>query len=594
MRLADYVFQRLVEVGATHIYGVSGRGALFLTDAVAKSEAVTYVAMHHEQGAGYAAVAHTDYSNSPGVCLVSTGCASTNAITPVLSAWQDGIGTFFISGQNVLNETSNFTQKQVRTFGQQEADIIPIVESITKYAAMVQNPNDIGIIMDEAIYNAMNGRKGPVWIDIPLDLQSASVNPEILPRASYKSIEAAKISTENLLDVASNLRDAKRPLILIGSGTKEPLTKTLINKILTEFEIPVVYSASAVDVADSSSQLVIGSVGMMACSRAGNFAIQNADYLLVLGNRLTSMTTGVNASDFAPRAVIDVVDIDPVEHSKHNLPIRNLIESDCGEFLDLLIPKLDKSSKNPWLETLKEWKTDFSGIEPHFDEGAEVDLYQLAGLLSEFLSNSATLITDSGLNELILPPNVSFRDSQRCIHPASQGAMGFSLPAAVGAHFSGASDITVVVGDGSLMMNIQELETIRNYNILLKIIVVNNNAYAVIRKRQQELFRNRTIGTDPENGVSIPNLQDVAMCFGLKYVLIENTSQLKQYLEANESIESPVLLEVMGKHDQDYIQVTQMQDENKRLVRLPIDNQHPLIDPDRYLRLKSLPGNVDR
>ena len=312
MRVSDYIFERLVELGASHVYSVSGRGALFLTDAVAKNEALTYVAMHHEQGAGFAAVGHTDFSHKPGICLVSTGCASTNAITPVLSAWQDGIPTFFISGQNTLKETTNFTEKRVRTFGQQEANIIPMVSTITKFSVMVHNPADIGIIMDKAIYEATNARMGPVWIDVPLDIQSATVHPDQLARweGSNKNVAASNLSFID--DVADSLRQARRPVLLIGSGTKSPEAKKLLNQLMNEFHLPVVYSASAVDVADTDSPYVVGSVGMMACSRVGNFAIQSADYVLVLGNRLTSMTTGVETSLFAPRATIDVVDIEPM------------------------------------------------------------------------------------------------------------------------------------------------------------------------------------------------------------------------------------------------------------------------------------------
>jgi acetolactate synthase-1/2/3 large subunit len=593
MRVSDYIFDRLVSLGATHVYAVSGRGALFLTDAVAKNKELSYVAMHHEQGAGFAAVSHSDFSNTLGICLVSTGCASTNAVTATLSAWQDGIPVVFISGQNTLRETTNFTGKAVRTFGQQEADIIPIVSSITKYSVMVKDPADIGIIVDRAIYEATSGRMGPVWIDVPLDIQSATVHPDELVRWENNKIEKNQIDETLIHEVLSSIQKAKRPIVLIGSGTKNPEAKKLINQLVNEFHLPVVYSASAVDVADADSPFVIGSVGMMACSRVGNFAIQNSDYVLVLGNRLTSMTTGVETRLFAPRATIDVVDLDPVEHTKHDLNIRNIIECDCSSFLGILISRLSKTSIDPWLQTLAKWRKELPLLEPSFETESNVDLYQLADSLAKYLPLNATLVTDSGLNELILPSNIRFHDSQRCIHPASQGAMGFSLPAAVGAHFAGAKHITVVVGDGSIMMNVQELETIRNNKIPLRVIVVNNNVYAVIRKRQQELFRNRTIGTDPANGVSVPDFHDLAKCFGFEYRLVENLNQLNSELEAPFLEHGPVLIEVIGKPEQDYIQTTQIRDETKRFIRLPLDNQHPLLEVEKHKQLMNLPGNLD-
>ena len=350
---------------------------------------------------------------------------------------------------------------------------------------MVHDPLDIGVIMDRAIHDAVNGRMGPVWIDVPLDVQSATVHPDQLARWKSNEITTAQFDYALIDDVVSSLRNAKRPIVLIGSGTKSPEAKKLLNQLMNEFCLPVVYSASAVDVADAESPFAIGSVGMMGCSRVGNFALQNSDYVLVLGNRLTSMTTGVETKQFAPGATIDVVDIDPVEHTKHDLSIRNVIEQECSEFMRMLMPRLVETVKDSWIQILAEWKHELPLLEPEFDTESKVDLYQLAGLLTQHLPSKATLITDSGLNELILPSNVRFRDAQRCIHPASQGAMGFSLPAAVGAHFSGATDITVVVGDGSIMMNVQELETIRNNRIPLRVIVVSNNVYAVIRKRQQ-------------------------------------------------------------------------------------------------------------
>jgi acetolactate synthase-1/2/3 large subunit len=242
---------------------------------------------------------------------------------------------------------------------------------------------------------------------------------------------------------------------------------------------------------------------------------------------------------------------------------------------------------------LAEWRKELPLLEPDFETESNVDLYQLADSLTKYLPPNATLVTDSGLNELILPSNVRFHDSQRCIHPASQGAMGFSLPAAVGAHFAGACHITVVVGDGSIMMNVQELETIRNNKIPLRIIVVNNNVYAVIRKRQQELFRNRTIGTDPANGVSVPDFRDLANCFGFEYRLVENLNQLNSELKAPFLEQGPILIEVIGKPEQDYIQTTQIRDESKRFIRLPLDNQHPLLEVEKHKQLTNLPGNLD-
>jgi acetolactate synthase-1/2/3 large subunit len=587
VRVADYIIERLQLAGVGHIFSVSGRGALFLTDAVARAPSVDYIAVHHEQAAGYAAVAYSDYSKNLGACLVSTGCASTNAITAVLSAWQDGIPCVFISGQNTLKETTEFTKLNIRTYGQQEANIIPIVSSITKYSAMVIDPNDIGIHMDLAIDSAMSGRMGPVWLDIPLDIQSAMIDETVIPRKSIVKPEIRDVSSQKnnltIETIATELVNAKRPVIVIGSGMKSDIAEQLLREILSIFPIPVVYSASAVDVIGSKEDLSIGSIGMLGCSRQGNFVLQNSDYLLVLGNRLSSMTTGTQFDQFAREAKIVVVDIDPEEHKKASISIDTFLNIETSQFLTSLKFYITPTPKSTWVDTCLRWKAIFSGVENYFAGRQQVDLYQLADGLSEVLPIGATLVTDSGLNELILPTNVKFGEGQRCIHPASQGAMGYAIPAAVGSHFAGSPCTVVVVGDGSLMMNIQELETIKYHKLPIKIIVVNNNAYAVIRKRQKELFRNRTIGTDDSNGLSIPNLRKIAECFDFAYMKIENAESLSANLTNLIEMPGPVICEVMGKSDQDYIQITQTRDENRKLVRRPLEDQHPLLDRDFFL-----------
>lgn len=586
MRVADYVMERLVNEGVHHIFQVTGRGALFLSDAVAKHQDLESISLHHEQSCSYAAVGYSEQTKSLGACLVSTGCASTNAITGVLSAWQDGVPVIFISGQNVLKETSRYTGLKIRTYGQQEADIVSLIKSITKFSTMISDPNEIESVMDKAIELATSGRKGPVWLDIPLDIQSAQVqfDPKESPLKLKNRNETLNATPEEVKEVATDLASAKRPVCLIGKGVMASDAEELLSKFIEDWGIPLTFTPSASDIYGAEHDLCIGSVGSMGCSRAGNFAVANSDYLLVLGSRLNSLTTGVDHCKFAREAKITVVDIDRVEHSKETINIDSFIHSDISCLLKALQEHTPGERKDKWIEQCVHWKNIFTGVEKEFKTEEEVDLYELSDCLSEKLPSSSTLVTDSGLIEVILPSNIRFKSGVRCIHPASQGAMGFALPAAIGVQSATDKPVITVIGDGSIMMNLQELESIRYNSLPIKIIVINNNVYSIIRRRQKDLFRRRTIGTDPENGVSCPDFSSLASCFGLSFIKIEQLSDLGSGIEDMLATKGPVLCEISGREEQNYIEVGQIKSIiEKKFVRRPLEDQQPFLPREKFL-----------
>lgn len=580
MRLADYVFETLADHGVDTVYLVTGRGALFLTDAVAKTKRLRPVCTHHEQAAAFAATARAQLNNALGVCLVSTGCASTNAITGVLSAYQDGLPVLFISGQNVLKETTYYTKHNVRTYGQQEANIFEIVKSITKYAVTVTDARDIRIHLEHAIHLANEGKKGPVWIDIPLDLQSAQIEPKDLPSFA-PSMSAIQAPAADIAYLQESLASAKRPVLLIGSGVRTANQLQSLAEFVQANQIPVVYTPSSADCYPLSNPLSIGSLGSMGCSRAGAFAVQNADCLLVLGNRLSSLTTGVDYCKFARNAKLIVVDIDEDEHKKNELHIDRVVVQDLNNLFVLLGPDKLTGDIAPWAATCQRWKGLFVH-EPHFASIDRIDLYDLTQVLSNKLADDAIIITDSGLIEVILPSNLNFGSDRRSIHPVSQGAMGFAIPAVLGVADTQRQTV-VVVGDGSFMMNMQELETIRAHKIPLKLLVVNNNVYSIIRRRQKELFRNRTIGTDPGNGVTVPNFEKVAKLFDFEYVHIEDINALEAGLDRVMQCAGPVLCEIMGKDDQEYIEVSRAKNSAGKFVSRPLEDQWPFLERDQFI-----------
>jgi acetolactate synthase-1/2/3 large subunit len=583
MRVADYIIDRLYGEGAKHIFMITGRGMLYLSDAVAKHGEIQGIAMHNEQAASYAAVAYSQYNEKPGACLVSTGCAGTNALTGLLSAWQDGVPCVFISGQNMLRETSRYTGLPLRTYGQQEADIVKIAESLTKYSTMITDPNRIVYEMDKALYLAQHGRKGPVWIDVPLDIQNMRVEPDELEGFDPAGDADFAPAAEDMAYVANALRSAQRPVLLLGNGVRSAEAVGELERFLEKCPIPVTYAASAPDVYGASNQLSVGTVGSIGGTRAGNFAVQNSDLVLVLGCRLSPVTTGSDYHNFARAAQVIVVDVDSVEHSKNTVRIDRLVISDVKKFLVALLAEDVLSASDDWRNKCLHWKQVFPMCEDANKQAEKVDLYHLAESLTDALADDAVVLSDAGLEELIIPSSVGFKKGQRCIHPASQGAMGYALPGAVGAYLASGTQTVAVIGDGSIMMNLQELQTIRHHNLPVKIIVVNNNVYAVIRRRQVDLFRSRTIGTDPENGVSCPSFAKVAECFDIPYVRIENSSDLPERIAAVVRADGPVLCEVMAVENQEYLRSSHAFNSKRRIVQRPIEDLAPFLERSLFL-----------
>lgn len=579
MRVADYIIQRLWENSVRYLFMVTGRGVLYLSDAAAKQEKLNCISVHHEQAGAFAAMAYAQYNQTMGACLVSTGCAGTNAITPVLCAWQDEVPMMIISGQNTLKETTRFTKLPIRTYGQQEADIVSIVSTITKYAVMIDDPSRIAYEMDKAFYMAQNGRKGPVWIDVPLDIQNCRIDPDELERFIPGQTPVCQIDISSIFE---SLKAAQRPVVLIGNGIRSSKSIEVFKNFVNSWKLPVVYANSAVDIFGAENDLSLGVVSSMAANRAANFAVQNADYVLVLGCRLTSMTVGGDPNKFARQAKIDVVDIDKNEHGKETVRIHSMVSADIKDFLREMNHKPTCETPLEWQNKCRHWKEIFPKCPTERKGKTPMDLYEVTDALSEYLADDAIVVCDAGLEELITPSTVFFHDQQRCLHPVSQGAMGYALPAVIGAFLSSKKQSVAVTGDGSVMMNIQELQTIAHHRFPVKILIINNDCYAVIRKRQKDLFRTRTIGTDMTNGVSCPDFQKVACAFGIQYQKIENSSQLSR-LSNVLNAEEPVICEIFTTSDQTFIHSSFTRTKEGKFVQRPLEDQSPFLDRELFL-----------
>lgn len=584
IRVADYVMNFLSEKGIEDVFVITGRGILFLTDALAKNEKLKSLSMHNEQAISYAAYAYSKTRKGYGVALVSTGCASTNCVTGVLNAWQDHVPVVFISGNNPTAENTRYTKLPIRTYGSQEADIIPIMQPITKYSVMITEPEKIAFELEQAFYLANEGIKGPVWIDIPLDVQDKRIEEEVLEHFIEPEKKDLKISDTDIEYIQKSFSESERPLCLIGGGIEASGAKADLETFVENNNIPVVYAPSAVDVYPSSQKCSIGCVSSLGGSREANFAVQNCDLLLILGCRMPSMVTGGEYDKFAHSARKILIDIDDNESKKGNIEYDEVIKADLKDVLYKLNKTEIKKTSDEWLDICIHWKSSISLTKSNFDASSPVDLYNLAGKLSDKLREHSILISDAGFEELIIPSNVRLDESQSYIHPFMQGSMGFALPAVVGASVAVNNErpVVAVIGDGSIMMNLQELQTISSNKIPTKIIVVNNNVYAVIRKRQKDLFRTRIIGTDPSNGVNTPEWKKVADCFNLGYIKIDNNGQLSAKLEELFQMKGPVLCEVMAVTEQPYLHTSIARNEKGGFERRPMEDQAPFMDREIF------------
>lgn len=584
-RVADYIMNRLCEAGVRHVFLLTGRGVLFLTDALAKESRLTPISTYHEQGAAFAAMAYAQTTGELCACLVSTGCAATNAVTAALCAWQDNVPVIFLSGQHMLAETTRFTKLPIRTYGSQEADIIHIVQPVTKYAAMLESADEVGRVLDEALSFAVTGRKGPVWIDVPLDVQNARVDPAALSHGTLHFAEIPPVSTGIASVVAEELAAASRPLLLVGGGLRAAGAEQLVAEVVARMDVPLVFTPAGADAYGSAHALSIGAVSSIGGSRAGNFALQHADYILAIGTKLCSQVTGTDYESFAPEARLVVVDIDAIEHTKKEVAHERFIHADAADFLKALLEQDLKLTNPRWCERCQQWKRSFAIQEEAFvKEVAEqdrIDLYAFVDMLGRHLSENATVITDAGLEELVVPSTIAYRVGQRCLFPAAQGAMGYAIPAVLGAHFAGRKDIVVVVGDGSILLNMQELYIISAHHIPAKIFVINNDMYAVIRKRQKDLFRKRTIGNDPSDGVPAPDFASMAASVGIDYAKIADRNGLADGLRSVLGAEGALLCEVICTPDQKYLHRSYGMNENRRLEYRPLDDLSPFLERER-------------
>ncbi|PIR95899.1 MAG: hypothetical protein COT92_03875 [Candidatus Doudnabacteria bacterium CG10_big_fil_rev_8_21_14_0_10_42_18] len=587
MRVADYIAEFIQKLGVRHVFMITGGGMMFLSDGVAANPSLSPVFNHHEQASAIGAFAYSKYTGNWGAAYFTTGCGSTNAVTGLLDAWQDNIPVMFISGQVKRKETTYNSGLPLRQFGVQEANIIPVVSSLTKFVVMVNEPEKIRYYLEKAVYLATTGRPGPVWIDVPMDVQGAPIDENNLAGFDPKELGEPEFKTEptpeELQEVIKLLKSAKRPVILAGHGIRIAGAIPEFRQFVEKYNIPVVGTYLAIDYLPSAHSLFIGRSGLKG-DRAGNLAIQNSDLLLNLGSRLGITVTGYEYGLFAREAKVVVVDIDPKEHQKNTVKIDLFVNADVKKFFGAMVENFETGTAE-WRNKCLDWKKRYPVCLPEYANSREgVNLYYFVDRVSKQLKEDSVVVSDAGSAMYVPAQGLQLTKQQRFITSGGDAEMGFTIPACVGVSMARKKgEVVGITGDGSFQLNIQELQTIVYNKLPIKLFVWNNDGYLSIRFTQRRFFAGREHGTDKSNGVSFPELEKIAYAYGIHYVKIQNNQELDEGIKTVMSHEGPVICEVMCLRDQEIIPtVSSKKREDGSMVSKPLEDMYPFLDREEF------------
>jgi acetolactate synthase I/II/III large subunit len=554
-RLADRILEYLASIGVEDIFTVSGGGSIFLNDAMAKTDSIAYFCCHHEQAVAMATEGYARAKGGLGVSVVTTGPGGTNAITGVAGSWIDSVPHLVLSGQVFYGQTVRDTG--LRQLGVQELNIIDLVKPITKYAVMVTDPKEAIYHVQKAVHLATSGRPGPVWIDIPADIQNAKLSegdlrlfaPDEMPRQRYDGDMAAKVA-----DVVELCKGAKRPLIHLGQGVKIAGAVDDFFALIERHKIPFITSRNANQLTDWDHPLYVGRSGTFA-QRGANFAVQNSDVYIAVGTRLALMQTGYNTKDYARNAKKVLVDVDRAEVDKNTLDIDIRIHSDAKEFLAELTKQMDGVviDSAGWVGQCQAWKKNYPVILPkHRTQLEPVNSYYFIDVLSNILGPDDIVVTDMGLAFQGTHQAFRVKKGQKLFTNSGFAAMGWGLPAAVGASIAcGKGRVICISGDGGLQLNIQELATIMHNNLPVKLFIYSNGGYLTIKQTQELGFEGRLMGCNEDSGLSFPDFVKVGQAHGIKSLRINSQENLEDRVREIVEFDGPVVCDLVMDPDQE-------------------------------------------
>lgn len=543
-KVSDLIVRFFEEKGVEHIFLLSGGMMMHLLDSVSKSTQIKYICNHHEQACSIAAESYARVKNEVAVCYATSGPGATNTVTGIAGAWLDSSPVVFLTGQSRSTLTARGAGiDNLRMLGNFEVDITEIVKPITKYSYFLDNANDVMFHLEKAYYLAAEGRPGPVLLDVPLDIQGGTVDEDQIKHFTVPTQVEYNVDLNVLFE---DLEHFKRPLIIAGHGIRVAKQVKEFRDLIEKLRIPVVTTQLANDLLPNDEEMYVGKVGLRG-NRAGNFAAQSADLIISIGSSLHVTTTGYELEDFAPKAKKIVIDLDEAVLKKNESISQLQIKCDIAT----LIAELDKNVRplqlKDWLDRLMKWKAQFPIIkEPHVREGDEINTYHLMDVLSKVLKDDEVVITDAGSLYYITGQAFLSKKNQRVIVSGALGAMGYALPASIGAALAApGKDIICITGDGSMQLNVQELQTIAHYQLNCKIIIINNNGYASIRNSQSSFLDGHIAGASANTGVSFPNWEKLADAYSLPYIKESKFSNLENVFESALSKKGPVVIEIV-------------------------------------------------
>jgi len=588
VRVTDYIFKYLADYGVKHVFLVTGGGAMHLNDALKNENRIKYFCTYHEQGAAIAAEGYARAKGSLAVVNVSSGPAVTNALTGVIGQWLDSVPVLYLSGQVKYETTtgSDPNNLSLRQLGDQEINVIEMVKGVTKYAKMITEPQSIKQELDKAVNLATTGRPGPVWLDIPLNVQGALIDEKSLSSEKINN-SSPTIEDDTVSSVINEIKKAKRPIFVAGHGIRIAKAEKEFIKLVDSLKIPVLSTFNGMDLISSKSDNFIGRIGTLG-SRAGNFALQNADLIVFFGTRNNIRQISYNWSSFGKNAKKIIVDIDYAELNKKTIKGDIIIQSDAKDFINKLSAKVPKSFNidKKWKEwcLLRKNKYPIVLREHKVSNKNSVNPYFFVEELTTMMSENAIIVAGNGSACVVLFQAGIVKSGQRFIYNSGCASMGYALPASIGASLAVNRDVICITGDGSIQMNIQELQSIKHHKLPIKIFILNNQGYSSMKLTQTTFFNKNFIGCNESSGISFPDNSKLADLYGLKYFKIDSTSKMTDVIKKILSYSGGVLCEVMLTKD--YVIAPKLTSERRpdgSMVTKPLEDLYPFLDRDEFL-----------
>lgn len=556
MRVCDYIAKKLNDIGVTKVYGLVGGSTAGLNDGFISNPRIDYIAFHHEQGAGHAAVGSARTNKKLSVCNVTAGCGVTNAMTSLLNAYEESAPVLFLSGNTSMSNQAKYINKEkgihLRKYGIQDLDAIKTVEGICKYSIAIENAKDIPYELTKAIHIAQDGRPGPVWIDVPGNIQTAQI-PEGCEEYVEDKIDHASKHIDDALDALQVLFKSKRPVIVAGNGIALGNARELFRNIVDKYNIPFVTTFLSRDLIEYEHDQNLGMMGIKG-ARSANFALQNADCLLILGCSMNVTHIGYDSKTFSPYSTKIMVDIDPSELKKDIFKVDNAINCNVYDFLYTMQLNPSDYKLNTWTNKCLYWKNKWPLYQPevHRPDIGGLNLYEIVESINRNMEPKDCFVVDAGQPCYILSTNGKYKKDCRYMAQSAQGDMGYALPASVGVHFADPSlNIVLVIGEGSFYTNMQELAVIRQHNIPIKIFVINNDGYMSIKQTQNKMFGGRQWGVSNSTGVYFADISKIADAFEIPYFKITNNQGLDTHMLSVMRGNNPVIVEFMSQHELD-------------------------------------------